>query len=370
MTLSASRNLRVLMATMDSGGSMKVWIDIFHTPQYNFYRNFICSLSASGHTVYVTLLDRGRLVKIVRKEIGNLPGVEISVVGRHAMSKLSAIWEANVVRIVRLFRWAKGRKMDISFSNGFHSALYCWLFRIPCYCFDDDPDTIDYRPKIWFSSLSHYCLGTSDVAGYSSRVKFLPVLKEWAYLAPNVFSPCETALEEYGVKPYSYLFLREVSVGTVNYAGQSADSILKIAPLIPSDVLVLLSLEKKDSVMAYPSSWIVLQEPVKDIHSLIFYSCGLISSGDSMAREAALMGVPSYYLGIRYDMPANAAASRVAHLDNRKSADVGRWISMVVASSASPSNAAGRQKDVRDNVAAQFIDINEYMKELLANGGR
>ena len=60
------------------------------------------------------------------------------------------------------------------------------------------------------------------------------------------------------------------------------------------------------------------QEPIEDIHSLIYYAAGLVSSGDSMAREAALLGVPSYYLGIRYSMPANAAASKVASLQNQK----------------------------------------------------
>ena len=71
----------------------------------------------------------------------------------------------------------------------------------------------------------------------------------------------------------------------------------------------------------YPKDWILLEEPVEGIHSLIYYSCALISSGDSMAREAALLGVPSYYLGIRYDMPANYAASRLGVLHNRKSMD-------------------------------------------------
>jgi predicted glycosyltransferase len=56
---------------------------------------------------------------------------------------------------------------------------------------------------------------------------------------------------------------------------------------------------------AYPAHWTVLQEPVPDIHSLLYYSCLVISSGDSMAREGAMLGVPSVYVGSR-DMKANA----------------------------------------------------------------
>ena len=76
----------------------------------------------------------------------------------------------------------------------------------------------------------------------------------------------------------------------------------------------------------YPADWIMLQEPIEDIHSLIYYAAGLVSSGDSMAREAALLGVPSYYLGIRYSMPANAAASKVASLQNQRTMPFEEWI--------------------------------------------
>ena len=47
-----------------------------------------------------------------------------------------------------------------------------------------------------------------------------------------------------------------------------------------------------------------MKEPVKDIHSLMYFSQVVISSGDSVAREGAMLGVPSIYAGIR-DMPAN-----------------------------------------------------------------
>jgi hypothetical protein len=48
----------------------------------------------------------------------------------------------------------------------------------------------------------------------------------------------------------------------------------------------------------------LIREPVSDIHSLIYYSRMVISSGDSMAREGSLLGIPSIYCGSRY-MKAN-----------------------------------------------------------------
>ena len=59
-----------------------------------------------------------------------------------------------------------------------------------------------------------------------------------------------------------------------------------------------------------------------------------------MAREAALLGVPAYYLGIRYDMPANAAAAKVANLQNQKTADFATWVKNL---SITPEEAEQRQ---------------------------
>jgi predicted glycosyltransferase len=67
---------------------------------------------------------------------------------------------------------------------------------------------------------------------------------------------------------------------------------------------VVLSLENKENTNLYPKNWIILKEPVTNIHSLMYYSNAVVSSGDSVAREGAMLGVPSIYAGIR-DMPAN-----------------------------------------------------------------
>ena len=155
-----------------------------------------------------------------------------------------------------------------------------------------------------------------------------------------------------------------MSVGTLNYADQAPNTILKIVPIIPKDMTVLFSLEEKDKRHLYPKDWILLQEPIEDIHSLIYYSAGLVSSGDSMAREAALLGVPSYYLGIRYDMPANAAAAKVANLQNQKTAYLADWVKNL---SIAPEEAEKQQIALREHIDNEFIDINEYMMGLVEN---
>ena len=338
---------------------MNVWIDLGHIPQYNFYKPVIEQLTAGGHIVYITYLRRGRMPKIIQKELGNNARVRLYEVGMHRMSRLSVLLEANLIRNIKLFFWKIGKQIDVILSNGYQAAMVGWLFGVPSYSFDDDPETIDYHPKLWFNKKTHYCI--YDYHGkrqLSPKAIILPVLKEWSYLSPTTFHPNPNVLEQYGVIPREYVFLREVTVGTMNYVGQQSGAIYSVKDLIPKDKKVLFSLEEKDKRELYPKEWILLQEPLKDVHSLIYYSCGLMSSGDSMAREAAMLGVPSYYLGVRYSMPANMAAHKVAGLQNQKSMGVKEWIQNL---SVPEEGIVERQHSIRDEISKSFIDISKYI---------
>lgn len=340
---------------------MNIWIDISHIPQCNFYKPIIATLSSKGYQVYVTVLNRGRLVKIVRTELEGLPNVSVTPVGYHHMTRLSAIIEANLFRAIKILWWAKNKPINIGFSNGMWLALACRLKGVPSYSFDDDPQRKDRPGKEFWNTRCNYCVYEDEHITPPSFV--LKCLKEWAYLNPRTFRPNESVLEQYGVKAKEYMFLREVSVGTVNYAGQENGAILGIKDMIPKGMKVLFSLEEKSRRDEYPKDWILLQEPLEDIHSLIYYSAGLVSSGDSMAREAALLGVPAYYLGIRYSMPANAAASKVASLQNRQTMPFEEWIKNLGAESL--ESRVKSQEELRKHIDEEFIDINAYMLQLV-----
>ena len=340
---------------------MNVWIDILHIPQFNFYKPLIKTLSEQGYTVYVTVLNRGKLSKIAIRETEGWNGVNVYVIGKHKMTKWSAIWDANIVRAFQLWRWAHDKKIEIGFSNGMLLAWVCKNRGPPTHSPDAPPQTFDRKGKELWNTECNYCVYEDRTIKAPAHV--LRCTKEWAYLNPRTFQPNEKVLEKYGVKPKEYMFLREVTVGTVNYAGQESGAILGIKDMIPAGMKVLFSLEEKKRRNEYPADWILLQEPIEDIHSLIYYSAGLVSSGDSMAREAALLGVPSYYLGIRYSMPANAAASKVASLQNRKTMPFEKWISYLGAESQ--ESRLKTQEELRKHIDESFIDINGYMLDLV-----
>ena len=338
---------------------MKIWIDLGHIPQYNFYKPVIEQLTTEGHTIYLTYLCRGRMPQIIQKELGNISNVRLYEIGVHRMKRWSVLLEANLIRNIQLFIWKIGKQIDVILSNGYQAAMIGWLFGIASYSFGDDPETKGSRLKLWFNKKTHYCIfeyhGKRQL---SPKIKILPALKEWSYLSPTTFCPDISVLNQYGIEPREYIFLREVSVGTMNYVGQLSGAIYAIKDLIPKNKKVLLSLEEKDKRNLYPEDWILLEEPLKDVYSLIYYSCGLISSGDSMAREAAMLGIPSYYLGIRHFMPANLAAHKVAGLQCENSKNIKDWIKQL---SLPKEELIKQQISKREKIAKSFIDISEYI---------
>lgn len=341
---------------------MKIWFDITHLAQYNFYKNSIIRFSKKNK-IYVTLLKRGVLPIIVNKEIGDIPNVKIRVIGCHRGTRFSAIVEANLIRLVKLFFWSLNKQIDVSFSNGFSSSLIGLFSKQKTYTFGDDPDTFDFKPKLWFSTISHYCIYENPKSRkLSKNIVILKTLKEWAYLGEEYFTPNIKVLEKYNVRPYNYLFFREVITGTINYKGQKDLLLLDIVKYFPDHYPVLLSLEDKTNIGLYPINWKILQEPISDIHSLIYYSRGLISSGDSMAREASLLGVSSYYMGVR-DMPANRVAGKKGQLRMSKDISVNKWLDSVL--SRDVNVLMKSQMMIRKSINEDFIDVIDYMEKFI-----
>ncbi|MGI9551426.1 MAG: DUF354 domain-containing protein [Aurantibacter sp.] len=275
----------------------KILVDLYHLPQYNFFKNAIRSFHPSEIDIYC--VNRGKLLQVVRYE---LPEYNVICIGDYKYNKgmFSMIFRIILPRIFKLYKATGGGKYRFIITAHYQANVVGKLRGIPNMALIDDPRRFVF-PLLKFSADEVY------LPPFEKRfkgVEHFNALKEWSYLSPKYLNPDVTALDVYDLEPKKYIFVREVSTETSNYLSQSQGIILSISSKFPSSCKVLLSVENKESSSEYPESWIILKEPVKDIHSLMYFSQVVISSGDSVAREGAMLGVPSIYAGIR-DMPAN-----------------------------------------------------------------
>ena len=124
---------------------MPIWIDINHIPQYSFYKQFILRVASEGHSVFLTVLNRGRLLQIVNQEMEDVKNVSIIGIGKHKLTNFSAIVDANLRRLPQLWLWARKQKIDIAFSNGMQLAIVShwlkntWVTNSPTLSYNEEP---------------------------------------------------------------------------------------------------------------------------------------------------------------------------------------------------------------------------------------
>jgi predicted glycosyltransferase len=280
---------------------LKILIDIIHPADINFYKNAIKELIDHKHEVVVTYINRGSVKKILDEEY-SIFKIEIVNIGEHKHKKIKKI--INIPgRIIQLIKYIKIKKIDLATGFGSFYVGFAGKFSgIKTIIFYDD---YEYKEMFKLAKISADKFIIPKSINYKSK-NTLRVFdyKELSYLHKKYFKPNKDILKKYNLKPFKYIFIREVSGISLNYKNKNNDMDNIITDLIEKKNNIVLSLEDKKQIEKYKNNCIILKEPVKDFYSLIFFSKLTISSGDTVAREAALLGVPSIYTGKR-DMGVN-----------------------------------------------------------------
>ncbi|MCC9138543.1 DUF354 domain-containing protein [Pontibacter silvestris] len=340
---------------MDS--KKKILFDIKHPAQLNLFKGISKELLDEDWDVTICYLERGKLPKIIQSEY---KGFQTIAVGSSRGTKWSILWDGNIKRTLVFLNLIRKNKYNICVAaSSIPLALACKISKIPIIQFYDDPE----RGKI--NNLN---------ATFSDQLFFPPIverdnktstfncLKEWSYLSPRRFKPSTDILRKYSLQPHQYVFIREVSNKSFNYYEQEDAIVCSFSKEIDKNTTVVLSLEDKSIANKFPKHWIVLEEPVGDIHSLIYYSKLVISSGDSMAREGAMLGVPSVYCGIR-KMKANEMLMDIGILEHFPGNEAVKFINESIIKNFDESE----QIRTREQLLNNWDDMVVFMKEQIHN---
>ncbi len=279
---------------------MRVIVDIAHPAHVNFYKNAIDIFNKKYGEVSIVVNRRGSVVEILKKEC---PNNDIVSIGTHHHSLLGKI-SGFVKRDIQLMSYLHKKEFDL--TTGVADVYIAPISRIlgkPSVLFYDD---FEYKLCFYLAQLTatRYVIPSCIPVAKKNILKY-DGFKELAYLHPNYFKPDKKALEQYGLTPYNYVFVREVSGISLNYKNFQHEDLSRIIQHLKElGLKLVLSLEDRTQVGKYSDDVILLKEPINDIHSLLYFASFTISSGDSMARESCLVGTPSIYTGGR-DMIIN-----------------------------------------------------------------
>jgi len=272
---------------------MNILFDLVHPADVNLFKQSILRLKQDGHNVIITLRRRGVLERIA---INEFPEFNILIVGSHQKKLISKV-VAFIGREFRFLQLLKKLKVDVAVCQGVTFGFSCKILNVPLIHHDDDHE---YK----FSFLLGKYLSTKDIMPdfmpvYGSNFVKYKGFKELAYLHPKYFKPDTGCLNIYNLTPYNYVFIREISNVSVNYQGRSSYLLEILDYLKEKELYAVLSLEDKSIIAGDNAHACVLQEPITDLYSLMYYARFIISAGDTMARESSLMGVPCIYTGGR-----------------------------------------------------------------------
>lgn len=336
---------------------MRILFDIKHPAQLNLFKGLSRELLNEDWDVTVCYLERGKLPKIIASEYA---GFKTIPVGSSRGSKWSILWDGNIKRTFVFLDLIRKNKYNICVAaSSIPLALACRISGVPIIQFYDDPER--GRVNKLNATFSNQ-LFFPPIVEKDSKTSIFNCLKEWSYLSPARFHPDTAILQTYGLTPHQYVFVREVSNKSFNYYEQDDAIISRFAKDIDPDATVVLSLEDKSISHRFPKNWIILQEPVGDIHSLIYYSKLVISSGDSMAREGAMLGVPSVYCGIR-QMKANEMLMGLHILEHLPGNNALPYINEVVKKDFDEE----AQLATRNQLLESWDDMIVFMKEQINN---
>lgn len=338
---------------------LRVHLDVTHAADANFMRNLPPLLESAGCRVSLSCLRRGRLPEIVKTLY---PGLPVAEIGRYARPLAGKVFLAGLLRLIGLANYF--RRHPVNVLAGVVCFLPAALRGIFGFRTVGVYDDLENRPQYELTRrLSDRFLVPACLGDRREGVLTFRGLKEWAHLSPRYFRPDPDVPRHLGMEPGTYLFVRSVDPSSMNYRRQSGDVVERLYREGLAREPAVLSLERREHAARFPA-WHVLKEPLQDVHSLLYHAKMVVSSGDSVAREGAQLGVPTLYCGIR-DMRANQGlidrGLLIREAETAKAVDLVR--------TAPPGFSSARRERIRAELLDAWDDPNLILRDLILEAG-
>lgn len=270
---------------------MRILIDMGHPAHVHFFRHAIAELQRQGHAVRVTARDRDVTVALL-----NAYGIPFIVrpTGWRPLNLLVA--GRYITREARTF----GADILLGVHNPYVAAAAVKL-RKPCVLFTDTPGTA-FVNRISVGRATAV-VTPECLAGRFQRQTTYPGYKEMAYLHPSRFAPDGGIPAQYGLARGEPYFV----VRFIEWKAYHDSGVRVMQEEAKNGLLAYLG--KRGRIIAcsegsgpVPAGCTAVKNPA-DVHSLLAYSSGYVGEGATMAKEAAVLGVPSVYLSPLAELP-------------------------------------------------------------------
>lgn len=272
---------------------MNILFDLNHPVDVNFFKNAILKLNTMGYNIIVVYRSRGKLKKILEYELDQFKIIEIGAHAKNTLGKITGQFK----RDIEMFNLFKKEKINLVVSFGGISSVAARFAKIPYLDFDDD---FEYKLTFYRGNIFSTRHIMPDFITFSNKKTFkYKGFKELAYLYPKYFQFDLEEVKKNGLLPNQYIFIRLISSVSLNYKEEKNNFREVINEAGKIGLKIVVSLEDDELKRQIQHDCVFLKEPVNDLYSIMKGAAFIISSGDTMARESCLLGVPCIYIGGR-----------------------------------------------------------------------
>lgn len=271
---------------------MKVLLIMSHPAHFHMFRYLIKNLQKHGNEVLVVIRPKDILEELCTKA-----GVQvIKLKPRPKKANKFRLGVSLILRIIDVCRIVRKNIPDFMIGSDGVIAFAGKIYNVPSYeFFDDDYETIKLYADIYFPLYTGVMASTATDAGKFNYKKIeYPGNKKLTYLWPSYFKPSHEILEKYNIDyTQSYFVLRLSALNAHHDSGVQGITTEIVQRLI-------------DILSPHGQIYITSERPLEpqfekyrlhinplDIHHIMAFATLYIGDSQSMAVEAAMLGVPS-----------------------------------------------------------------------------
>lgn len=269
---------------------MRILIDIGHPAHVHLFRHFYHEMRHRGHDLTVTVKE----IPSAQRLLG-LYDIPFITLGSKSDSLVKKAFRQLLYNL-RMLRLVRREKTDIGIGSSVTIAHVSRFSGMKSIMMDDDDDAVEPLMTAFGHPFTDLVVSPDSLKGRRKKKEtaFYPGYHELAYLHPSRFTPDPGVLADAGLSANECYFVLRFNAFRAHHdkgaMGISQEQKLQLVRFLEGYGRVIITTEK-DSPTEFARNMISVS-PEK-IHSLIYYSTMFIGDSQTMASEAAVMGVPS-----------------------------------------------------------------------------
>lgn len=265
---------------------MRYIFELNHPKHYYQFKYLMRALERDGHKILVLARDKDVLLKVLEEE-----DVPYKVFGRHNKSIVRKI--LGTFSLLRNYRKiAKRFNPDVIVSKAsFYGCFTAVRLGRKSVIFPDS-EVVTVTNRYVVPLCTKVVTPENFTLDYGKKHIRVKGVFENCYLAPSVFTPDMSVVEEYGLsEPYAiFRFVGWFANHDVKNSGFSLEEKIRMVKAVEPYMTVYVSSEK-----ALPAelSKYKLPTPASQIHNVLSFADLYLGDSQTMATEAALLGTPA-----------------------------------------------------------------------------